>query len=58
MSKVAKAAKKAEKAERKAVHRVASHRHAPPVRAAGFLAEIADQPQLIAISVVTCAPEM
>lgn len=55
MSKAKKAAKTVAAADRKATHDAASHRDAKPVKAAGFLAEIADQPQLIAISAATIA---
>ena len=40
-------------AEKKVSHRAARHRDAAPVRAAGLLAELADQPQLIAAALAT-----
>ena len=49
------AAKTAASADRKATHDAARHRDSPPVRIAGLLAEIADQPQLIAVSAATIA---
>lgn len=56
MSKKAKkVAKKAERAEHAATRTAARHRHTMPVRIAGLLAEVADQPQLIATSVGTIA---
>ncbi|GAA0668877.1 undecaprenyl-diphosphatase [Sphingomonas insulae] len=55
MSKAKKAAKTVAAADRKATHDAARHRDATPVKAAGLLAEIADQPQLIAISAATIA---
>ncbi len=48
-------AKKAAKSDRKATHDVAQHRDTLPVRIAGFLGEVADQPQLITASVGTIA---
>ena len=41
------------KADRKATYALAEHRDEPVVKATGFLAEVADQPQLIATSVGT-----
>jgi hypothetical protein len=65
MSKNTKAAKPADKtrkavatvaaADREATHGLAARRDTPPVRIAGFLAEVADQPQLITASVATIA---
>lgn len=43
------------KADRKVTHDAAAKRDTRPIRAAGFLAEIADQPQLITASVATIA---
>jgi membrane-associated phospholipid phosphatase len=40
-------------ADRKATHRVAKHRDTPLVKATGVLAELGDQPQMIATSVAT-----
>lgn len=48
-----KAAKKIAKADQKATHRIAAAREHSAVRTAGFLAEVADQPQLITASLVT-----
>lgn len=53
MGKTRKAAKAVEKADRKATHKAAEHRNEPVVKAAGFLAEIGDQPQLVATSIGT-----
>lgn len=53
--KAKKAAKALAKADRKATHGAARHRHEGPVRFAGFLAEVADQPQLVTASVGTIA---
>lgn len=53
MGKTKKAAKALAKADRKTTHKAASHRDQPLVKATGFLAEIADQPQLIATSIGT-----
>ncbi len=54
-NKAKKAAKALAKADRKATHDAARHRHDAPVRLAGFLAEVADQPQLVTASVGTIA---
>lgn len=45
--------KKAAKAERELVHAAAAHRGHPAAKTAGLLAEVADQPELIAASVGT-----
>lgn len=55
MSKAKTAAKTVERADRRLTHEAAAHRDTLPVRAAGFLAEVADQPQLITASVATIA---
>ena len=47
------AAAKIAEADRKATYKLAEHRDAPVVKATGFLAEVADQPQLIATSIGT-----
>ena len=49
------AAKSVARTDRKATHDAARHRDAPPVKVAGWLGEIADQPQLIAVSAATIA---
>ena len=48
-----KAAATLHRVEKKMSHRAARHRDAMPVRAAGLLAELADQPQLIAAALAT-----
>ena len=48
-----KAVKKAHRAEKRLSHAAGAARHAAPVRAAGLLAELADQPQLIAAALAT-----
>lgn len=53
--KAKKAAKTLARADREATHDAARHRDAAPVRFAGLLGEIADQPQLIAVSTATIA---
>ncbi len=53
MGKGKKAAKAVAKADRQATLKAAEHRHDPVVRATGFLAEIGDQPQLVATSIGT-----
>ena len=53
MGKTKKAAKAIAKADRAATYAAASHRDAPVIKATGFLAEIGDQPQLVATSVGT-----
>jgi membrane-associated phospholipid phosphatase len=55
MSKTKKAAKAVAKADREVTLNAARHRDEPVVKAAGFLAEIADQPQLVATSLGTVA---
>ncbi len=55
MSKTKKAAKKAAKTDHELTHDAAAHRDTLPVRIAGFLGEVADQPQLITASVGTIA---
>lgn len=49
------AAKTIAKADRDVTHDVARHRDSVPMRFAGFLGEVADQPQLITASVSTIA---
>lgn len=49
----AKVVKKLHKADEKSTRKAARHRDTLPVRTAGFLAEVADQPPLIAIAVAT-----
>ena len=53
MGKTTDAAKAIEQADRKATHKAAEHRDEPLVKATGFLAEIGDQPQLVATSIGT-----
>lgn len=53
MSKTKQAAKAVEKVDREATHKAAEHRDEPLVKATGFLAEIGDQPQLVATSIGT-----
>jgi membrane-associated phospholipid phosphatase len=48
-----KVAKKVARADQKITHQMAQLREAPPLRVAGFLAEVADQPQLITASIAT-----
>ncbi|HEX8486029.1 phosphatase PAP2 family protein [Sphingomonas sp.] len=53
MGKTKDTAKAIGKADRDATHHAARHRDAPAIKATGFLAEIADQPQLITLSIAT-----
>jgi membrane-associated phospholipid phosphatase len=53
MGDIEKAAKSVEKADRAVTHKAAAHRDTPIVKATGFLAEIGDQPQLVATSLGT-----
>ncbi|PZO74212.1 MAG: PA-phosphatase [Sphingomonas taxi] len=53
MGDIEQAAKSVEKADRAMTHKAAAHRHKPIVKATGFLAEIGDQPQLVATSLGT-----
>lgn len=53
MGDIEQAAKSVEKADRAVTHKAAAHRHTPIVKATGFLAEIGDQPQLVATSLGT-----
>lgn len=53
--KAKKAAKAVAKADRDATHDAASRRDTTPMKVAGMLGEIADQPQLIALSAATIA---
>lgn len=53
MGDIEQAAKSVEKADRAVTHKAAAHRHKPIVKATGFLAEIGDQPQLVATSLGT-----
>jgi membrane-associated phospholipid phosphatase len=55
LSKGKRAAKTVAKADRTVTHDAAAKRDTTPVRVAGFLAEVADQPQLITASVATIA---
>lgn len=55
MSKAKQAAKVVAKADRDATHDAASQRDTKPVRLASMLSEIADQPQMIALSATTIA---
>ena len=50
---VKKAVKAVAKADHKATHKAAKHRDAPLIKATGVLAELGDQPQMIATSVGT-----
>jgi membrane-associated phospholipid phosphatase len=51
--KAKKLAAEAHRAEKAVSHRAAAHRDTAPVQAAGLVAELADQPQLIAIALAT-----
>ncbi len=53
MGEIEQAAKSVEKVDRTVTHKVAAHRDQPIVKATGFLAEIGDQPQLVATSLGT-----
>lgn len=53
MGKTKQAAKAVEHADRTATHKAAEYRDEPLVKATGFLAEIGDQPQLVATSIGT-----
>lgn len=53
MGKTKDAAKAVEKVDREATYKAAEHRDEPLVKATGFLAEIGDQPQLVATSIGT-----
>jgi len=53
MGDIEQAAKSVEKADRAMTHKAAAHRDKPIVKATGFLAEIGDQPQLVATSLGT-----
>ncbi len=53
MGKTKEAAKAVEKVDREATYKAAEHRDEPLVKATGFLAEIGDQPQLVATSIGT-----
>ncbi len=53
MSEIERAAKSVEQADRDVTLKVAEHRDRPAVKAVGFLAEIGDQPQLVATSIGT-----
>jgi len=53
MGDIEQAAKSVEKADRAVTHKAAAHRDKPIVKATGFLAEIGDQPQLVATSLGT-----
>ena len=53
MGDIEQAAKSVEKADRAVTHKAAAHRDTPIVKATGFLAEIGDQPQLVATSLGT-----
>ncbi|RXD03825.1 phosphatase PAP2 family protein [Sphingomonas sp. UV9] len=53
MGEIKQAAKSVEKADRALTHKAAAHRDEPIVKATGFLAEIGDQPQLVATSLGT-----
>lgn len=55
MTTAKQAVKTVVEADEKATHKAAKHRDAPLVKATGFLAEIGDQPQMIATSVGTMA---
>lgn len=50
-----KAAKALARADHAATHKAAEHRDAPLAKATGFLAEIGDQPQMIATAIGTAA---
>ncbi|MGA1800456.1 phosphatase PAP2 family protein [Sphingomonas sp. 4RDLI-65] len=53
MGEIEQAAKSVAKADREVTHKAAEHRDQPIVKATGFLAEIGDQPQLVATSLGT-----
>lgn len=53
MGEIEQAAKSVEKADRDLTLKAAAHRDQPIVKATGFLAEIGDQPQLVATSIGT-----
>ena len=53
MSEIERAAKSVEQADRDVTLKAAEHRDRPVVKAVGFLAEIGDQPQLVATSIGT-----
>ncbi len=53
MGEIEQAAKSVEKVDRIVTHKAAAHRDQPIVKATGFLAEIGDQPQLVATSLGT-----
>ncbi len=53
MGEIEQAAKSVEKVDRTVTHKAAAHRDQPIVKATGFLAEIGDQPQLVATSLGT-----
>lgn len=53
MGEIEQAAKSVAKADRAVTHKAAAHRDQPIVKATGFLAEIGDQPQLVATSLGT-----
>lgn len=55
MTKVEKAARKIEQADRKLTHKAAAKHDTPAMRAAATVAELADQPPLIALSAATLA---
>ncbi len=53
MSEIERAAKSVKQADRDVTLKAAEHRDRPAVKAIGFLAEIGDQPQLVATSIGT-----
>ena len=53
MGRIEQAAQSVEQADRDVTLKAAAHRDAPIVKATGFLAEIGDQPQLVATSIGT-----
>ncbi len=53
MGEIEQAAESVEKVDRIVTHKAAAHRDQPIVKATGFLAEIGDQPQLVATSLGT-----
>jgi membrane-associated phospholipid phosphatase len=53
--KTKKAAKAVAKADHEATHKAAEHRDTPLAKATGFLAEIGDQPQMVATAIGTAA---
>jgi membrane-associated phospholipid phosphatase len=53
MSEIERAAKSVEQVDRDVTLKAAEHRDRPAVKAVGFLAEIGDQPQLVATSIGT-----